>query len=170
MEHLDQYKLGEDDETLELSTSAENRQVALAMAQQAQRSIYIMSRNLDPAIYDHQDLADALSQLARSHRYAEIHILVQDSEPVVKRGHRLVELARRLSSIVAIHNPDEEHAHVNEALFIVDSVGYIKRTMSDRFEGVASFHSPLAARELADHFNDIWARSKPDPQLRRLHI
>jgi hypothetical protein len=122
------------------------------------------------AIYDHQDLADALSRLARSHRYAEVRILVQDSEPVVKKGHRLIELAYRLSSMISIRNPDEEHAHVNEALFIADGVGFIKRTMADRFEGVASFNSPLQARELADHFNDIWTRSKPDPQLRRLHI
>ena len=170
MDNLDQYTLGENREYLELSTSGEHRQATLAMAQQAKRSIYILSRSLDPVIYDHQDLADALSRLARSHRYAEIRILLQDSELVTKRGHRLVDLANRLSSMISIRRPDEAHAHINEAIFVVDGVGYIKRTMADRFEGVASFYSPLDARELADHFNDIWSRAKPDFQLRRLHI
>jgi len=170
MNNLDQYRLGKDNEPLELSTSEDNRQVVLAMAQQAQRSIYIMSGTLDPVIYDHQDLVEALSRLARSHRHAEIHILLQDSEPVAKRGHRLVELANRLSSMVSIRKPDEAYAHINEAFFIADGVGFIKRTMADRFEGVASFHSPMEARELADHFNDIWSRAQPDSQLRRLHL
>lgn len=170
MDDLNQYTLGEGDQTLELSTSDENREVVLAMAKQAQRSILIMSRHLDPAIYDNRELADALSHFVRSHRRAEVRILVQDSDPVIKHGHHLVQLAYRLSSMVSIHKPDEEHAYVNEALFIADGTGFIKRNLADRYEGVASFHAPLQARELADYFNTIWSHSHPDPQLRRLHL
>ena len=95
---------------------------------------------------------------------------MQNIEPVTKQGHRLVELANRLSSMISIRTPDEAHAHINEAIFVADGVGFIKRTMADRFEGIASFYSPLDARELADHFNDIWAHARPESQVRRLHL
>ncbi len=170
MENIESYRIGEDSGDIEVARAAEIRQLVLAMARQATRRIYITSHELDPAIYDHNDLVDAVSAMVRNHRNAEVCILIRESNATAQYSHRLVTLAQRLSSRIHIHNPDEMHAKFNTAVFIADDRAYLRRPLGDRYEGIANFNAPMQVRELADDFNEMWQRSTPDPQLRRLHI
>lgn len=162
--------LGKSGGLLELTTAAGQRDTALAMAQQARRSIIIFTRDLDPAIYDTDAFADACSALARSSPRAEVQILVQDASRAAREGHRLVRLAQRLSSKVAIYKPHPEYAKYNSAFMVVDEVAYIRRTLADRMEGSADFNDSPAARELSKFFREVWEKSHAAPQLRRLHV
>lgn len=167
---LQNCKLGETRELLELNTPDENRDVALAMAQQARRTIMILTRDLDHLLYDTPEFEQAASTLARSSQHASVRILVQDSSKAVKDGHRLVALAQRISSRFEIRKPAEEYADVNHAFFVADQTGYISRQLADRYVGVANFDDRFSARNLVNFFNEVWARSHQDPQLRRLHL
>jgi hypothetical protein len=53
---------------------------------------------------------------------------------------------------------------------IVDEVGLIRRAHNDRFEGAAEFNNPGESRLLIKTFNELWERSQPEPELRRLHL
>ncbi|HKJ77402.1 MAG TPA: acyltransferase [Gammaproteobacteria bacterium] len=162
--------LGEDETYLEPTTMAENRDIALAMARQARRYLYVFTGDLDPALYDSAEFAEALSALARSSERAHVHILVQDSTRASKDGHRVVELAQRLSSKVRIHRPSRQYADLRETFLVADELGYLYRTVADRYEAQASFRDRKRARELTRHFEEVWQRSEPDPQLRRLSL
>ncbi|MCK5639668.1 MAG: acyltransferase, partial [Gammaproteobacteria bacterium] len=140
------------------------------MVQQAHRHIYIMSQDLEAHIYNSDDFEHALAQLAKESQHTHIHILLKNSEPAIKYGHRLINLAQRLSSKVKIHNPHEEHAEYNEAFLLVDDTAYIKRKLADRYEGVACFKALKEAGDLSTLFHEMWERSEPDSQLRRLTI
>lgn len=168
--NLDQYKLGESETLLELNDAEEHHAVALEMIRQAKREVYIMSYDLDPRVLSHDDIVDALSRFVRQGRQAHAHILVQQSNPVVKHGHRLIPLAHRLTSSIRLNRPGYEHRDFTEAFMVVDGVGIIKRQIADRFEGVASFKSPIEGRDLRALFLSMWEKSEPDPQLRRLQI
>ena len=162
--------LGEDRETLTPSTADENRQVALALARQARQRILIFSRDLDRLIFDNELFYEAASELARRSPHAHVHILVQDAQRAVGNGHRLVDLAQRLSSKVAIHRTAEEFSHRNEAFLLVDESGFLRRPVADRYEASAAFHAPKTVRELAKFFAEAWQHSHAAPQLRLLHI
>ena len=97
-------------------------------------------------------------------------MLLKDAEPLIKYGHRLIELSRRLSSMIGIRTIHPHYREYNEAYMVFDERGIIKRRYADRYEGIANFNDPIQARELLTLFNEIWNISEPDPNLRRLHI
>ena len=170
MENLKNFELGNTDTKIVLDTSEDNRIAALALAQQAQRSIRIFTRDLETLVYNTQDFIEAVTRLATFGQYSLIHILIQDSTHVVKNGHRLVELAYRLSSKIKLRKPCYEYRNYNEAFLVADEDGLIHRRLADRYEGTASFHNPMEARNLAKFFDEVWEKSEPDPELRRLHL
>ena len=170
MEDPRHYRLGEMQQPLDVSTSAENREIALSLASQAQKSLCILTRDLEHAVYNSPDFAEALTRLAVLSRYTTIRILLHDSTAVVRRTHRLVDLSHRLSSSIHIHQPHEEHRNITQAFLVADETGYLRRVLSSRYEGTACFHAPAEARELAQLFDRIWEKSAPDPELRRLYL
>jgi hypothetical protein len=170
MQDIQGHKLGETNELLTLETAADHRAVVVAMAQQAVRSLHIFTRDLDHALYDTPEFEAAALNLVRTGQYARIHILVQDSSGALRRGHRLINLAQRLSSKIEIRKPIAEYADISRAFFVADETGYVSRQMADRYEGMANFSDRLTARDMVGFFNEVWERSQQDSQLRRLHL
>jgi len=164
------HALGQDREEFRISGRDELRAASLAMACQCRRSLEIISRQLDPAVYDSQAFSEALRQLALQSQYARIRILVLEPAALVSRGHRLLELAGRLSSFFELRVPGSEHQGLNEACLIADGIGAIHLPVADRYEGRGSFSDHQLAGELGRHFEEIWAKAQPDPNLRRLKI
>ena len=167
---MEDYRLCEQGGLVELRSAADCRDTALAMAQLAANSLMIISRDLEPPLYDTPEFEQAAFSLARRSHRNIVHVLVQDVSLAVKQGHRLVNLAQRLSSRVEIRRPPKEFADYNSAFLIADECGYLRRPLADRFEGAADFNDRPSTRELAKLFRDIWSRSHTDPQLRRLQI
>lgn len=170
MEYIENLELGTTARQIPIESGENNRIAALALAQQAQRSLRIFTRDLEAAVYNTQDFVEAVTKLATSSQYSIIHILIQDSGNVVKNGHRLVELSYRLSSKIKLRKPCHEYRNYNEAFLVADESGLIHKRLADRYEGVINFNDPPAARSLAKFFDEVWEKSEPDPELRRLHI
>ena len=167
---LSNHTLGETEGNIELQTAEDAHQAALALFSQARREIFIASYDLEAPILDHEDVLDALSVFARGHRSSEVRVLLQTPDKALRHGHRLVNLAQRLSSHVHIHKPAEEHRGLIEAFIVVDGIGYIKRPLADRYEGLASFKAPIEGRDMRAQFNSLWERSEPEIQFRRMQI
>lgn len=165
-----QYKLGEKSDTIYISTKEENREAAQQMIGQGIRTLHWFTHNLDRNLYDTSEFLQAVKQLALSSPPSKVYILIRDSSDIVARGHRLVELARRISSHVFINRADEEDQDRLDSFLIVDEKGLIRRSHGERFEARVDFHNPGDSRILLKYFNDAWERSHPDPELRRLHI
>lgn len=157
-------------EEIAFETSAALREIALEMARNSSRTLDIVSRHLDPTIYDQAPFIEAIKQIVLNNRVARIRLLVTDIGPVITRGHRLLELSNRLSSYIAIRKPGRDYRNFNEALLLADSTAYIHRQFADRYEGLASHDDPRRASELTRRFEEIWQRADIDPNFRRLHI
>ena len=170
MEDSNNNQLGDENRLLTLETSSDNYQIALQMLQQTRRDVAILSRHMDGRLYDTSEFIHALSQLAVQHPRCRIRLLLKDAEPLIKYGHRLIELSRRLSSMIGIRTIHPHYREYNEAYMVFDERSIIKRRYADRYEGIANFNDPIQARELLTLFNEIWNISEPDPNLRRLHI
>lgn len=168
--NLEQMQLGQDSEPILVATSADNRIAAVALVRQGRRCLYIFSRDLDAIVYDTTTFVSAVRELATYSRYSQIRILVQNSERIAKHGHRLVQLAHQLSSFIQIRKPGLDHQDLSEAFLVVDKLGLLHRKMSDRYDGVVNFNAPLEAAALVRFFDEVWDRSEPDPELRRLYI
>ena len=163
-------RLGEDAREIRLASRADNQKVAVALVTQAGRSLDIFSRDLEAELYDQPDFLEGVRALALRSPHVRIRILLQDPARVVRDGHRLVEMARRLSSYIEIRQPSHDYRDHNEAFLIVDRTGLMHRRLADRYEGLASFKQPLRARELGNFFDEVWQRAAPHPELQRLHL
>ena len=164
--------LGKDNEDRLLDTAIENRDAVIALAKQARFSLNLLTRDLDPRVFDNAELERCIFNLARTHKSADIRILVIDSSSAVNRGHCLIRLAQKLTSSVHIHNPAAEHSGELATFMVADKVGMLHRPLSTshNYEAVVNFMSPLRSGELNDYFDQIWERSTPDSKIRRLYI
>ena len=153
-----------------VETQRELIDVCLAMAEQCQRSLDIISRHLDPPLFDNEPFTMAVKALALRNRHVRVRLLIIDSRPLIRAGHRLVELANRLPSFIEIRAPGRESRHFNEAILVADNIGYIHRQFSDRYEATIDFSDRRVARRLSDRVDDMWERGVPDPNLRRLSL
>ncbi|NIP74392.1 MAG: hypothetical protein GWO16_15920 [Gammaproteobacteria bacterium] len=167
---LDGFRVGETDHAVTFATRAENRELARAMMSQATRTVEILTPDLEGAVYDDAALLEALVRLAVRSRFSQVRVLVGDSAHVMKHGHRLIEITRRFSSSIHLHRPARQDQDFAKAVLVVDAAAYIHRTDGSRYEGKANFKAPLIVRQLLKDFDELWERSRPDAELRRLHL
>lgn len=167
---FDALRLGEDSEPVRIDTSAGLRAASVALVRGARRKIEILSRHLDPPIYDNVEFCDAVRRFVLDSRRARVHIIVMDSAPILRDGHRLIELAQRLSSYIDVRKPGPSHASFNRAILLADRIGCIERELADRLEATVNFNDRRTAMALGDTFDEIWSNGQPDPNLRRLRL
>lgn len=165
-----QHLLGVSAGTFEVKSREELAQACLALATQARRTLDIVSRHLDPLLYDTEAFAAAVKQLALKNRSARIRLFILEPRPLLGQGHRLIELATRLSTFIEIRTPSPQHRSFNEALLIADNLGYVRRQFADRYEAEVDFCSRRRASALSENLNEMWERGQLDANFRRLHL
>ncbi len=158
------------DTPLNLVDAAAVRETSVDLVRRARHSVDLFSHQLDPHLYDTSEFADALRKLVVGSRRARVRVLVREVAPLVARGHRLIDLARRLSSFMEIRVPAPEHQDTADAWLVVDGCHYLHRRSGARHEATAAFDNARRARQLTFRFEEIWARAQPDLNLKRLHL
>lgn len=153
-----------------LHNSRDNHLAALQLLSQARRECQVLSSDLDPRVFDHQDVADALSALARSSRSARINLLVTAVDDIARRGHLWLKLIQRLSTAIEVRVLHEDYTHLPFCFLIVDRNGLLYRSNAAEYEATLSFHAPQSCQEKLRWFQEAWDRSRPASELRRLHI
>ena len=164
------YRLGDTNRLILLRREEEFRNMVLAMSEQAIQTVRLYTRLLDHKLYDSEDLASLFSELARRNRYTSIQVLLYDPHRVVKNGHRLVELSRRLSSSINIRIVHPDYRQLNHEYLLADSTGVIYRLDYETYEGYANFKDITEANRLHREFNRAWDTSLTDPNLRQQRI
>ena len=155
---------------LELHGLVAVRDASAELVGQAERSLLLFSRALDPRIYDQQPFLDALHRLALHSQRSQVRILLVDNHRLVKYHHRLLELARRLTSRIELRRPITQYAEHGDEYLLTDHRGYLYREHADEYEGSVDFYAPLETRRLEERFQEAWEHSQPDPDLRRLYL
>lgn len=170
---LDLYErgLGQSGGPVSLIDCASIRGASLHMAAQATQRLCVFTRDLDGPIYDNLDFLESVKRLAlRSVPYIPVRILLFDAQPAVRDNHRLIELARHLTSRVQILKVPDDFEQETRAYMIADERGYVLREMADVYEATADFDAPGRARELTRHFESIWQLGDVHQDLRRLYL
>lgn len=168
MHDIEDYILGETNKLLQLETRAENILAANHMANQCQRSLNIISRKLDPLVFDTTEFANAIKYLALCHRRAQIQIIIFEPDTIVKRGHRLLELSGKLSSFIELRKAHYSFSDYNECLIVADTTGYIHRKNGELYESTLNFKDHRISYNLLKQFINMWELATPDPDLRKM--
>lgn len=152
---------------------AEDRSQALTaitdLLADAKYEIAIYTRDLDPALFDVPATLDAIKRIALAGRHAQVRIIVQEPRRPLADGHRLIALAQRLPSVIALRTPVDEHdLNYPSAFLVTDHRGYFFRTLGSRLDGEGSTYAPGRHAQLSQLFDQTWERSTPSEELRQL--
>ena len=164
------YGLGVDDRLILLRKEEEFRNLILEMCRQAAQSVRIHSPVLEHKLFDSQALMEVMSELARRNRYTRVEILVYDPHRMIKNGHALLEISRKLSSSIGIKIVDPELRQLDHEYVLVDTHGYIYRRNSETWDGYANFNDLAECNRLGRAFKAAWESGLLDPNLRQLRI
>lgn len=165
---------GEDGEQLQgvvtLTGQEGIRELSQRLVEQARRELLIFSADLDPDYYDQPPFIEALRRLCLGSPHQAVRILLTDPRLVVLKGHRLIDLARQLTSRVAIRRLGEDFKDRQDAFLIADGRGYCLRRLAGAREAVGTLDGPREARLLRAEFEHMWDHSDADSELRRLYL
>jgi hypothetical protein len=167
---ISSMQLGIDRLEFTLHSRDDVRNMAQALAEQAQRGLMLLTDDLEPAIFDQQPFLHAIGKLSRQHRDAYFRILILDSRRVLQHGHRLIELSRRTGPAIEFRRPPPDYQNSGKTFLICDDAGYYFRPLASRYEGTANFNDPGEVARLKKYFMELWERSEADNELRRLHV
>jgi predicted GNAT family N-acyltransferase len=142
-----------------------------AMAAQARRELRLSTPDLEPILYDQTAFLDNVTRLAVDRRgRLPVRILLIDAEPALHRGHRLIELSRKLSSTVQIQAVPAELAEQCDHYLLADDSGYCLRRYATPETALVDFNATASVRRMQRGFDQLWAQREVHSGLRRLHL
>jgi hypothetical protein len=139
---------------------------ALAMLQQARRSLCIYSADLEPWLYHHSSIQEACTRFLLASPKNRLRILAKDLGRAVKQGHRLLGLARRLPSNLQIRKLHPDHPGEEVAFLLADDRGLLLRPDPAQCAGYALYQDPARVRLRQAQFDQAWQTSISDPDVR----
>lgn len=134
------------------------------------REVRIYSPLLDHTLFEAEQVLDALSRFARSGPPTSIHILIHTSNLVISRGHRLLNLARRLTSKIDIRVVAAELQNEQRCFVVADQRAFFLLPDDQEYQGFSNSYDPVQSTQLAERFDYLWQRAEQDPELRALSI
>lgn len=167
---LSDCTLGETRTLFTVSQLSENLAAIERLLQQSHNSIDIFSHMLDHRIFDQDTVIEAIRNMAVGNSRARVRILVREPQFMINNGHRILELARRLSSYIDIRKTHQHYAQTRRMYVIADQRGYLYKESDERYEGLVSFYDLAQSREWLNSFNEAWEHSQAITDFRRLHI
>jgi len=143
-----------------VTTFEEVHESTVAIASAAERSITILTPDLEPRLYEQDDFLEAIKRLVLARSYSRVRVLVTDPARAVRTGNLFVGLARRLSTYIEIRNLREDYrGKMNDAFIIADEKAVLYRSDGRACEGLMGTVEPLIARKHLDAFEQPWQDS-----------
>ena len=128
------------------------------------RSIDIASPNLEPALFDKEEIVSAIVELARKGRYPRIRLLIANDNPSNLERHRLVALTRRLTSAVSLRVLSSHPEWRQETIVIGDQRQVLLLMQGQREQKLLD--SPLSVTRWVDVFDRLWQASEQSSELK----
>lgn len=142
----------------------------LDLVSQASKQLRILSFDLNHKLFDTPDMYESLSKLARSSRYTEIRIMVVDPVKIIKLGHRLLTLHRRLPSNILLRRSTALPHEVKDNLIIADGIGVLNQSMRDPEKIWANYNNRPVAENYTVLFDELWEHAVVDKNLAQLSL
>lgn len=153
-----------------VSTCEETRAAVVEITRLANRTLSILTPDLEPSIYDHEDFLETLKKFLLARSFARVRVLISDPARAFKNGNRFVDMGRRLNSYIEFRNVKPEFYSGHEAYCIADNHAIVYRARSDSWEGMSDTYDRLITRKYLEEFDELWHACEVEPELRRHHL
>ena len=154
-----------------LSSSSDCKEAARILILGSRGRVYLLTQQLESALYHDPEIYDHLAKLATSNRNTDIRIIAHDTRVAANQGHHLIHLAQRLPSFAQIRlTVTAEHRRFRESWLIADENAYMRIRNPERYEGYYELDNKLECRSYYDTFINMWEGCEQDQNTRRLSL
>ena len=153
-----------------LSNLEEYRAAVAEIATRARRTLSIYTPDLEPQIYDHDSFLEPVKRLVLARSHARLRVLISDPGRAVREGNRFMMMARRLTSYIDLRNVASEYRSNPCSFIIADDKAIVYRQQSTRWDGIVEFNDTSVVRRYLAYYDEVWACSLIQPQLRATAI
>src|SRR5690606_26540972 len=137
---------------LVLVTMEDVRSAVSEITSNADRTLAILTHDLEPDIYDHDDFLEPLKRFVLARTFARVRGLIADPGRAMKDGNRFVAMGRRLTGDLECRHVKPRSRHHPEAFCAADDSALVYRARADSWEGVADTYAPAVARRYLEVF------------------
>jgi len=152
-----------------LDTQEDMAEHLINVLKQANNRIYIFSRRLNPLFFNTTQVIDALSAASRYSHPSDIKILVESPQKIVDVNHKILKLAQRLPSKIALQKITTEPQDDYEFIIVDDNKLWLQHK-ENTYTGFVNYDSRPEVKRFEVVFNDLWKNSQEDARLRRLGL
>ncbi len=149
---------------LVFATLAEARHALCAVIARAERRITLAAPCLEPDLYAHPMVLQALTRFVLSPRYTRVRILLAAPAPREPGAHALMGLSRRLSTSFDIRVLAPQGRPLQSTYLVADASATLLRLDAGEWEGMYALEHPAAARSHLIHFESLWQRCPPSEE------
>jgi hypothetical protein len=153
-----------------LTSVAEVRSAVMQVTGVANRTLSILTHDLEPDVYDHDDFLETLKKFILARTFARVRVLILEPARVLLSASRFVAMGRRLNSYIEFRRITPELSEHPEAFFIADEHALVYRARAETWEGISDTYEPAVARMYLSKFESLWNACEIEPEIRRLQI
>jgi hypothetical protein len=153
-----------------LTSVAEVRAAVTQVTGVANRTLSILTHDLEPDVYDHDDFLETLKKFVLARPFARVRVLILDPARVLLSASRFVAMGRRLNSYIEFRRVLPELQGHPEAFLIADDSALVYRARAESWEGMSGTHEPAVARMYLSKFESLWNACEVEPEVRQLQI
>lgn len=136
----------------------------------ANRALAILTHDLEPEIYDHDDFLNTLKRFILARSFARVRVLILDPARAILTSSRFVSMARRLNTYIEFRNVKPEYRTHSEAFLIADEQALVYRARAESWDGMSDTYEPAVARLYLNTFDAVWNACEIEPELRQMSI
>lgn len=149
-----------------VSTLDDYRAAVAQIVADARHRLCIYTPDLEPVIYDHDSVLEQVKRLVLARRHSRVRVLIRDPLRAARDGHRFMQMARRLTSCIALRCVPSEERDAVCAYILGDNKAIAYRPNAERWIGFVERSDEGIDRRHVEHFEQVWTRSRVQPELR----
>jgi len=153
-----------------LTSVGEVRAAVIQVVGVATRTLSILTHDLEPDVYDHDDYLETLKRFILARAFARVRVLIAAPERALLSGSRFVAMGRRLNSYIEFRRMRPELGLHPEAFFIADEQALVYRARAETWDGVSDTHEPAVARMYLSKFESLWNACEIEAEVRQLQL
>lgn len=143
---------------------------AINLIEQTDRSLRILSYDLNHKLFSDNDVVSAISTLARRGRFSDIRILIVNERRLRTQRHQLIDLHRRLSTAIKIRVHSGDISDIADNIFIADNIACIVQSIEQPEKIWGNMNNKPIAQDLTEQFDLLWAQAIESKNIRPVNI
>ena len=131
----------------------------------AERFVDILSDDLEPWLYNRQDLVNLCLELLHRSNRSRIRVLIRDSENLLSQHHRLVNAHLRANERLQLKKVGLSAQEQAPQMVLVDEAGLLLRQQRQSLHAIVYDDYRQRQKLLKEQFEQLWQRASPLAEL-----